>query len=178
VSASVSTQTPPSQEEISLVTAILARLQPGFLPKSIFLEVARLCTTPTIELVPLRSTGDDVEVLLTQRPDDDPHWSNQWHVPGTVVRATDVGNDFNKLFQRLCDEELQAHPVATPQRVGQTFQKVTRGTELTNIFYIDLSDTQTPVGEWYPAHSLPDTIIETQRELIAQAVKAFKGEHI
>ena len=178
MSTSNPVQMAPSPEEISQVADVLARLHSGFLPKPIFLEVARLCTTPTIELVPLRSVGGDVEVLLIQRPDDDPYWPSQWHVPGTVVRATDAGDSFSKPFQRLYDDELQVHPVATPQRVGQMLHKVRRGTELANIFYIDLSDIETPVGNWYPAHALPDTTVGTQRELIAQAVKLFKGEHI
>ena len=171
------TPTPPTPEEINQAANVLSRLTPGFLPKPIFLETARLCTTPIVELVPVRNNNGTTEVLLFKRDDDDPTWPGQLHTPGTVVRATDEGDGFHKPFQRLYADELQFQPEPTPRLVTQTLHKVARGTELATIFYVDLTNSEPPVGKWYPADELPDSLVETQRGFIAEAVKAFKGGH-
>lgn len=164
----------PTEQEISQTAAVLHRLQPGFLPLELFLEVTRLCATPIVELVPLRHKQGATEVLLFRRPADDPNWPNQLHTPGTVIRATDVGNGLAAPFARLYGDELCVKPSAEPVHAKTTLHTFNRGTEFAAVFYIDLADTTVPGAVWYPAGSLPEDLVATQRGFIAAAVDSFE----
>lgn len=80
----------PSENEIKQAVDVISRLEKGFLPFDLFIALASKITMPTMELLPVRKgKNGDIEVLLTQRPADDPYWPNEWHIPGTVIRASD-----------------------------------------------------------------------------------------
>lgn len=167
----------PGQEEIQEAAQVLARLNPGFLPKEIFEEVTRLCATPILELVPLRKNENSgqVEVLLLKRSANDPVWPGQLHTPGTVVRATDVGDALEVPLERLYGSELQLQASADPVFVEIKLHKVARGTELATIMYVDLSNKDVSVGTWYPSNFLPENLVTTQRDFIIKAVNIFQG---
>lgn len=170
---------PLSDEEIQQAANILRRLSPAFLPFDIFRETTRLTATPTVELVPLRRQGGHTEVLLFKRPDDDPNWPGQLHTPGTVVRATDAAQGLQAPLDRLYKDELQVVPALDPRYVTSILNKVARGSELATILYLHMSRTEAPTGAWYPASELPDTIVETQRNFIADAVTTYeRGAHV
>ena len=166
----------PSQEEIELAASVLSRLRPGFLPKELFGEVTRLWTTSIVEVVPVRHGSDGSEVLLFERPADDPNWPGQLHTPGTVVRPTDVSDDgsIDKPLQRIYESELGFQPEANPNFVGSLLHQVHRGTESATVLYLDLTDVETPAGTWHDARNLPVNLVETQRGFIDNAVSAFE----
>lgn len=122
----------PSQEEVEQAAATLRKLERGYLPRDIFLEVARLTPTLTIELAPLRKRDDGaLEIFLTQRPADDPNWASQWHIPGTVIRATDEKGSFKTGFERILRDEAAGLlvTVGEPVEVARHFWDIARGCE-------------------------------------------------
>lgn len=169
----------PSQDEIEHAASVLARLQPGFLPKELFGEVTRLWTTSIVEVVPVRHGHNGPEVLLFERPADDPNWPGQLHTPGTVVRPTDVSDDggIAKPLQRIYESELGFQPQNPPSLVGNLLHQVHRGTEAATVLYVDLTGTETSSGTWHDAHSLPANIVDTQKDFINNAVDAFERNH-
>jgi hypothetical protein len=168
--------TPPTDEEISQAASILRRLSPGSLPLDIFLETARLTTTPIIELVPLRTNDGKTEVLLFKRAEDDPTWPGQFHTPGTVIRSTDASTGIQAPLSRIYIDALQVKPDSQPRYVTSLLHKVARGSEMATVFYIDMSEADSTQGVWYPADQLPDSIVATQLGFIADAVAMFEGE--
>lgn len=168
----------PTPEQIEQAASVLRSLSPGFLPKELFLEIARLTPTATIELAPVRrGPSDSVEIYLTQRPDDDPHWPGQWHIPGTVLRSTDVADDFTSGFERVLKDELsqQVEPIGPPTYVGLKFWDVARGREVDHVHYIevDQGSVQTEGGAFFPSDDLPDNLIEHHRSMIAEILAAY-----
>ena len=98
------------QDELaSLAASCLERLEPGRQPLPLFIQLARLVVTSTVEMVPLRQVNDHEQVLLAQRPDDDLWWPGQWHLPGTVLLPTDDASnvhDYNTPVNRLYKDEF------------------------------------------------------------------------
>ncbi len=153
---------------------MLSKLEPGFLPYEIFVQLARLVVMPIIEFVPLRSKGDTIEVLLLERSKHDEIWPGEVHAPGTVVRATDTQGEIYKAFERIHKDELRGTIVSDGHFVGTILHQSKRGMEHAQIFWVEVYD-EAKVGTFYPADNLPDNLIESQRQFIAQAVKNFKS---
>ncbi len=163
-----------SEDEIQQAADLLAKLQPGFLPLPIFIQLARLTVTPVIELVPLRLRNDTVEVLLMQRPPDDPTWPGLWHTPGTVLRATDQEGSYRDAFERLLNDELAGVIAQSePQFVETLFHQVKRGRECAQVFYMEVSGE--PIeGKYFAAEKLPENTVDTQWNFIKHAVRLFR----
>jgi len=170
------TKTEPSSDEINQAASILSKLQPGFLPKEIFMEFTRLTVTPIIEIVPVRKSRKGTEVLLLKRPDDDPSWPGMLHTPGTVLRSTDIKNGVANAFDRIFNDELKITPTSVPIQSTVDFHKVKRGVEFATVFYLDLTNQETTVGQWYLYTSLPNTIVDTQIGFIQQSITNFEKE--
>jgi hypothetical protein len=169
-------ETLPSNEEIAQAASVLARLQPGFLPKEIFEQYTRLCTTPIVELVPLRQSTAGVEVLLLKRPADDPVWPNMLHTPGTVLRSTDVAGGLELALRRIYESELQITPQREPVFSGTIFHQVDRGAELASVYWLDLTDQTVEAGTWYSLSDLPDNLVASQLEFIKNSANAFSKQ--
>ncbi len=165
-----------TEQEISTVAAILAKLEPGFLPFDIFDQIARLTVSSIVELVPLRINDGKVEVLLTKRDADDIHWPSMLHTAGTVVRATDQEGDMKSAFDRVINDELGSVKInGEPQYVMSTFRRSARGMENSRIFFIDVIGQPT-IGEFYPVDNLPATVVDTQLEFIQAAAELFRNK--
>lgn len=156
-----------------VVAAELAQFKPGYLPKPIFLQLAQLLTLPIVEVVPLRKRGERVEILLTQRSADDPFWPRQWHVPGTVVRATDTPGTFADPLQRVLQQELKGVATAEPEFVKTVFHHSGRGMEMSQIFWVEVTG-EPIVGEFYDTDNLPPTVVTSQLDFIPAAIAHFK----
>jgi hypothetical protein len=162
----------PLPEDIEQAATILRTLKPGFLPRDIFLEVARLCPTLTIELAPLRKNENgNIEIFLTQRPADDPYWSGQWHIPGTVIRSTDEKESFKSGFERILKDEAAnlLHPISEPIEVSRHFWDIARGCEYDVIHYVfvEYYDNILP-GKFFSRSALPEDIIEHHHLMIRE----------
>lgn len=154
--------------EISQVVTLLQKLEPGFLPKDIFLEVARLVTTPVIELVPLRLNDGEVEVLLLKRDEDDKHWPGMLHTPGTVIRSTDT---FATAFERLVADELNNSKVGEMKFIDKELIPTERGKAIAFIYYTEIKDSS--IGEFHKVNSLPSNLVGLQIAFIKKAAELF-----
>lgn len=159
-----------SEEEIRTLADLLAKLKPGFLPAPVFYQLARLTVTPIIEIFPMHyELGGRIDVLLTQRDQDDPIWPGQLQVPRTVVRATD---DAASPFVRLISEELKNTPVAQPVFVKNVFRNSERGIEASQIYYVDITGQPT-IGQLYDTKQLPHNMLQSQSVLMPAVVETF-----
>lgn len=168
----------PTQEEIRQAAEVLNRLPRGFLPLELFIAVAEKVATPTMELAPLRRNANgSVEVLLVQRPEDDLHWPGAWHMPGTILRATDEEGSFKSGFERILDGELHGavKPINDIQLVGTKFWDIERGRELDHIHYFetDVRNEDLIDGRFFDVNSLPELIIPHHKKMIPEIVEAF-----
>jgi hypothetical protein len=158
--------------DIQQLTALLRKLEPGFLPFDIFIEIARLTVLPIIEFVPLRMQDGEVEVLLLPRSNDDKFWPGQLHTPGTVIRATDTDEGTHMAFDRIIKDELKDTELGAPYYVGSSLNKSKRGMEQLQIFWVEVKG-ESQTGAFYKASELPELLMESQRGFIEQAVKSY-----
>lgn len=163
----------PSDAEIEDAAAILARLQPGFLPPAVFQQLARLSVVSILELVPLRVNSErgTIEVFLLARDDSDPVWPGMLHTPGSVIRPTDVGNGLEAVLQRLFATELAIEPVPM-HFVTTILHDSGRGAESAQIYWAELTETP-QAGSYYPVDALPESFIASQHDFLGLAVAAY-----
>ncbi len=171
----------PTPEEIAQAAEVLRRLPKGFLPLEIFHAIAEKVTTPTMEVAPLRvNEAGEVEVLLTKRPDDDPHWPGGWHIPGTVIRATDDEGSLQSGFERVLQKELHGSiPVVDDlQLVSMKFWDVTRGRELDMVHYFETNATDEDVaeGQFFTVDHLPEMTLDHHKIMIPEIVATFREQ--
>ena len=167
---------PVSNDELQQAVDILAKFEPGYLPFPLFMAIARLVVFSIIEIVPLRRMANgELEVLLTQRPADDPLWPNMWHNPGVVVLASDATGSFADPFDRVLHKELGISETAPdPVFVEISFHHTRRGTDMAMVHYVELDADFTPThGTFYPLSTLPKNTIESNEPLIRRAAAAF-----
>lgn len=146
-----------TQEREAIAVDYLKSLETGFLPEEIFTQMARLAVINTVEVGfvrPIYEIGQPQQVLLTQRPSTDKFWPNQWHVPGSVVRASDPvehEHDYDMAISRVKDEiggglEL----IGNPQEFETLRRTGPRGSEITVRMIADATgDPQN--GEFFDA---------------------------
>mgnify|MGYP003587211737 CR=1 FL=1 len=168
--------TEPTAEEIAFAVSVLKKLNPGFLPKDLFIEIARIWTTSIVEVVPVRKADGKTQVLLLKRPDDDPNWPGMLHTPGTVVRPTDSEEGIAGPISRIYKDELNLDEWQEPVFVGPILHKVNRGTEMSTVFYLDMSDADITEGTWYDSDNLPDNIVDTQIAFINESLEKFSQD--
>lgn len=174
-------QNTPTDDEIKQAVDVISRLEKGFLPFDLFIALASKITMPTMELLPVRKgKNGDIEVLLTQRPADDPYWPNEWHIPGTVIRASDnAGTDFSSGVERVMQNELHdtIKMIGKPQYVGMKFWDVARGRELDSIFYFetDAKDEDVVEGKFFSGNNLPESTMSHHKIMIPEIIAAFLG---
>lgn len=162
-----------TKEEENELVRLLKKLEPGFLPYEIFVQIARLAVLPIIEFVPLRlnNTGA-AEVLLLSRSEDDPIWPGELHTPGTVVRPTDTEGQIYLAFERITKYELQGTEISQPYFVGSILHKSKRGTEQAQIFWVEVIG-EPKTGTFYPVNELPPNTIGSQVAFIKQATESY-----
>ncbi|HEX7632809.1 MAG TPA: hypothetical protein VF401_00620 [Candidatus Saccharimonadales bacterium] len=164
-----------NDEDIQTTAALLKKFESGFLPYPVFEQIARLVALPILEFIPLRSTDNSVQVLLIARPADDPLWPGMLHTPGTVIRATDIGQpDANwPAFQRIQHDELADTEISKPQYVGSLLHQSKRGAEQAQLYWVEVMG-EPKVGTFYDVDNLPEGLIASQRAFIKAAVDNFR----
>lgn len=166
-----------TDEEITTAAAILRKLDKGYIPREIFYEIAERMVLPTIELALLRQVEGRLEILLTQRPEDDRYWPGQWHIPGSIVRATDTPHTYESVFTRILDDELAGRV----QFEGETvhaftiFQTIARGAEVDQMYVAKAStESEAPEdGKFYPVDELPDALMDQYYDMLPRIIEAF-----
>jgi hypothetical protein len=161
-----------SKTEIEQLTQLLKKLEPGFLPLDVFMQIARLTVLSIIEFVPMRMNDGKVEVLLLSREADDPLWPNELHVPGTVIRPTDTEGNIYKAFERILNDELKGTESSSPHYVGSNLHPSKRGMEQAQIYWVEVTGEPT-IGQFHVVDELPSNVIESQLNFIKLAAKSF-----
>ena len=159
-------------EEAQLVE-LLKKLEPGFLPFDVFVQMTRLMVTTAIELIVLRkNNAGSIEVLLLPRNNDFEYWIGKVHVPGVVLRPGDSEGDLDVPFRRIINEELEGLSVSKPVHVMTQYRKSARGSEAGQL-YMAVAQEDPKVGAFYEATELPENMIEDYKAPIARAVELF-----
>lgn len=166
-----------SLSEQTELTALLSRLEAGFLPFDIFVQIARLVVLSIIEFVPIRVYEGQLQVLLIGRDEDDTIWPGSIHVPGAVIRPTDKQEKLNIVFDRIIKEELKGTKVSEPVYVKNMFHESRRGMEQAQIFIVEVL-AEPLVGKFYDIDHLPDNLMDSQVEFIMDAAKYYREKII
>lgn len=165
----------PSREELSLLSSAeaaevaahyLSVVEAGRLPLPLFKEIGRLMSLSTVEVTPLRHNADSLEVLLTQRPESDPWWAGQWHLPGTVIIDSDLGEDHGPYGYATVLDRLYSGELGESVTVGESvlfdahLRRGVRGPEQTVFHWapVDLAAdySELPTGRFFDATSVAD----------------------
>lgn len=168
----------PSDEEIKQAVDTLDRLPRGYLPFELFIAVSAKVTQPSYELLAIRMNRGVAEVLLTQRPEDDPFWPGEWHITGTVIRASDMeGQDFPSCRERVLKDEMHETviPIGDIRYIGFRFGDSRRAKELNHMFYFETDATNDDLreGKFWPVDALPENTIDHHKTMIPRIVDAF-----
>lgn len=149
-------------------------------PLDIFLAICRTTVRPVVELVIFDLNKE--KILLTQRPDDDPHFSGMWHLPGVIVLPTDVQGRYADAFDnaalRVIDE-LEGTRVTsllplTPKWLYEGVQISRRGGGESRFYGGLLKDEEPAVGEMFYIGNLPSPLVEEHNaRFIAAAREAM-----
>ncbi len=114
----------------------------------------------------------DVEVLLFQRPDNDPNFPGQWHSPGTIFRGGSAGETDEEALARLVVKELHPAKLVRSQLVGtinywaDRLPPVNRAAMRGVVFFGEI-EGKAPGGKWFKFWDLPKiNLVETHRWLI------------
>lgn len=153
--------------------AELRAVDVGLLPEDLFIELARLTVLAGVEVVCLRQGAVGVEVLLTQRVESDQFWAGQWHSPGSIVRPTDAAGSYHSAFARILSGELGLVEWLEPVFVGTYFWHAKRGSAVSLVHWLDVTETTMPVGAFFPVTALPENTIVDMDKIIVMAANAY-----
>ena len=158
------------------VVSALSKVQSGYLPADLFFQVSRLAVVTAVEVVPLRYAQGQCEILLTQRPADDPFWPNQWHNPGSIMRPTDEPGTFASALERVCSGELGLTEWDSLVFVAPWFWHGARGSVVSLVHWLDVTKVATMHdGTFYPVGKLPANLIPGMEPILNLAVEHFKA---
>lgn len=150
----------------------LNQLTPGFLPRSVFHSIARIMVTTTFVVVPLLRRDDRTLVLLDRRSADDLYYPSMLNIPGTVVRASD--ENMAAVFKRLVALEMSDAVIRQgPVFVGNVFDQIVRGKEISLIHWVELEDSP-ELESLFDVEVLPADVVPTDRARIDMAVDHFR----
>lgn len=157
-------------EEQQQLVSLLSKLEPGFYPPEIFFALAALAVTVTYTIVPLYRDKETVQVWLSERESDDPHWAGQLQTPGKVILPTD--SDITATHDRLVSSEMSGLTFNDVHFCGYVFDEIPRGKEVALINYVEVTEPPA-VGRLYDVTTLPDNLIATEHKRIAMATEMF-----
>lgn len=157
---------------IAECAALLGHLEPGFIPKEIFGQVARLVRLPMVDLIPIRREGSSWSIGLVQRNENDTWWPGMWHLPGTYLRSTDT---LKSAFSRLRKEELSLVRSGIPTFCGVSIHSSTRGAEVVLIYIIEQCIfKKSSAMKWFPVDKLPKNFIKSEMKVVKKLKEHLK----
>jgi hypothetical protein len=163
-------------EEIAAAARVIRdSLDPetGRLPRELFYAASLVVPRLTVELAIL--SFDKKQVLLTDREDDDPHFTGMSHLPGVMMVPADVTqgryNDaVDNAAVRAIDELEGTHIDSlfrlTPKWVNPVPREGPRGVEVPIIYGAILFDEEPAVGKMFDIDDLPESIYEHHPPII------------
>lgn len=151
----------------------LSTLKPGKLSLEIFNQIARLTVTPVLEIVPLFvDSNGRIKVFLLHRGSDDQNWENMYHVPGTIILASDTPGSYNDALSRIIKANLVQYEPSKPVFVTNKLCKVSRGMETAHIYLVQLSK-KPEENSLFDQGELPNNLIEGHRDFINLALDEY-----
>lgn len=171
-----------SEPEIQQVVDILHKLDPNQpLPTKLCDAIIRVVSQPIIEIVPWRINPKNkkIELLYIRRGINDPHWPNQLHTPGVIVRPSD-GNDYRNIILRLVRDELGGVKWEKLNFLMIMMAQGVRGHEMGFVFGMKLDNNldMAQYGEWYEMDKFPQDCIQEQIPWLNKAIKLIKYESV
>lgn len=165
----------PSPEEIKVASEIVSKVESP-IPTILFTEIARLVSTPLIELLPFKIDGDQLLIRMIPRPDDDVVWKGQIHVPGSAFRPSE---DIKPVLQRLFQGELAEKAIdGDIGYLGIYFLNSERGTEQAHVcYFVEQETNELKVGKLYSVGNLPDKVVPSQLPMIYRAADEVIKNH-
>lgn len=162
-----------SEDDYQDLCRQLNKLVPGFLPRNVFHSIARIMVTTTFVVVPLVKRDDRTLVFLDRRSADDLYYPSMLNIPGTVIRASD--ENMSAVFDRLVATELSDVVIRQgPIFVGNVYDQIVRGKEVSLIHWIELEDTDN-LKLLFDVDKLPVDVVSTDRERIVMATEHFRS---
>jgi hypothetical protein len=113
-------------------------------------------------------------VYLLQRNPDDALWAGQYHVPGTIVLATDQPGSFGDALQRIVGGKLANYQATDIVLVDTQLCKVSRGAEVA-IVYMAMLTSAPNQDSLFDPEALPSNMIEGQADFIKAALKKLNA---
>lgn len=165
--------------ENMLLVFLLSRMSTKGMDVNVFTEIARKIVLTTVNLIVLRRNQGVLQVLLIERPTNDPCWPGKLHVPGTVIREDDrVGNPIGAgdPMQRLIRGELGAQLKAAPVYIGDfPVPSSDRGAEISRVFWAEMVG-EPPRGRFFDIAELPyiESLIQEEIPWIIGAIEAYR----
>lgn len=141
------------------------------LPINVFYAILRKTIALAIELAVLRNSATGLEILLTQRPPEDPYYANMWHLPGKIVQPgkTKIETLRSLLREEVATELEQIALSRIPRRYEYENPNGTRGPVIQYLHSLELTDNEAAVvtvGEFFPLNCLPQPIVTSHIYLI------------
>ena len=188
----------PTNEEIAALdptlraeaaAAFLQSLEAGYQPFPLFRQLRRLVVMSTVELVPIHTSSEKLQVLVGQRPTgpEEPWWGGQLNLPGSVLLPNESLNDYHDL-ETPSDRILMTEFSGTVQRASKLHvfdrglptgesgreNKTWAWAEVT---LVDGYDTPRG-GEFYDAEEIvanpPETLVEGHAQTIRRGLQAYR----
>jgi hypothetical protein len=166
-----------TEKELAQLVGLVSKIKQPW-PAKLYNTLAPLFTLTGVETVFVRQSDSVVEILLTQREGGDKFYADQWHSPGSMLRATDrkgVGaNAFEDALQRVCLElKIERTEITRFEPVMSRTHGTPRGPELAMVFCCELNNDSTPHGTWFPVRKLPRNIVSHHLLFISSVVDIF-----
>ena len=146
-----------------------------------FESLARIVVVTGIEAVVIRDNpkSGKTEILLVKRSENDPHWPNAFHVPGSILRKSDDGG-YKDALNRVAKNELGISGFTKVEFAGTGFypEKGRRGNNHGLIFLCGI-DEDPRNGEFVAIEDLDRVYdsaspIEDRRTIIPLALERFE----
>jgi hypothetical protein len=130
----------------------------------VFRAISQRAVLTSVELVILREVLGRVQILLCQRPVDDPDWPGMWHLPGSVIRETDVS--YYETFKRVICEELAGIKLSTFDFIDCDLVQTKRGLVNEHVYLCSYHGPDLICGKFFEINHLPANFIKHQMRLI------------
>lgn len=167
-----------TEEESAQLAALLAKMTwPVSL--EVFYTLCAKTITVGVDLALIRTSGPMPEVLLTQRPPDDPFFPGLWHLPGGLVipGQTGLSTIAKRALKADADIQLSVEPECVMVRdilMGPPgLHTSPRGQEIYRLYHYAMQEGDPTVAEnetrrFYPLNQMPDQFILHQTPSIAK----------
>lgn len=158
----------------------LLLIRRGRLRLSVFHAVGSVLRMPAVEAVLLWQFEGRFEVLLSKRPDDDPHFAGQWHSVGGIALLGDssAGNAAIRIVHREVGWMPDPETFVYEKKRGPYFSRHERGAEAHTVIAVPLPGQGAfvaPEGyRFFPVDELPEPMMAHHRVIVGRAVDALR----